>query len=247
MPLALQASHTYFRNMKRILTLSLLSIIAGTSILQAQDFTPLPNSTSPASTAASVATRQEAEENYNALRSQIEELQTAQTDQRKKIQELLREVEDLKQQLSKPKQDAASPEDVRQLAATVQEIDKKRQADKELILGEIKRLGRAVTDTPPVRGKRTSNSSTASTASSGGGESGAGSSAIPSGDSNPSANKPGFYYTVKPGNSFSLIVQGYRDQGIKVTRQQVLDANPKLNPQKLLVGTRIFIPDPSKK
>ena len=61
------------------------------------------------------------------------------------------------------------------------------------------------------------------------------------------ANQQGYYYTVKAGDSLSLIVKGYRDSGVKVTRQQILDANPNLKPDLMIKGAKIFIPDASKK
>ena len=37
------------------------------------------------------------------------------------------------------------------------------------------------------------------------------------------------------------------DQGVKVTTTQILKANPKLDPAKLYVGQKVFIPDPNAK
>ena len=44
----------------------------------------------------------------------------------------------------------------------------------------------------------------------------------------------------------SIIVKAYRDQGIKVTADQILKANPGLDPKNLIVGKKIFIPAPAQ-
>ena len=48
-------------------------------------------------------------------------------------------------------------------------------------------------------------------------------------------------------DKLSMIVQAYRQKGVKVTMQQVKEANPDVDPNKLLVGQKILIPDPSAK
>jgi LysM repeat protein len=42
------------------------------------------------------------------------------------------------------------------------------------------------------------------------------------------------------------LAKAYRDQGIKVTSEQILKANPGLNPNTLKVGQKIFIPAPAQ-
>ncbi len=52
----------------------------------------------------------------------------------------------------------------------------------------------------------------------------------------------------KKDDTLSLIAQAYREQqGIKVTTKQIADANPNVNPAKLHVGMKIFIPAPKVK
>ena len=47
---------------------------------------------------------------------------------------------------------------------------------------------------------------------------------------------------VKPGETLSAILQACRDQNIKVTQKQIIDANPGLKPDLLRPGQKIFIP-----
>jgi len=52
---------------------------------------------------------------------------------------------------------------------------------------------------------------------------------------------------VKRGDTLSTIVAACRQQGIKVTMDQVRKANPNLKSGRLLPGQKVFIPDPVKK
>ena len=54
----------------------------------------------------------------------------------------------------------------------------------------------------------------------------------------------GFDYTIEKNDNLSMIVQAYREKNIKVTIDQILKANPGLNPDRLRVGQKIFIPAP---
>lgn len=54
----------------------------------------------------------------------------------------------------------------------------------------------------------------------------------------------GFEHPIAKGDTLGAVVQAYRDQGIKVTRKMVQDANPNVNWDKLVIGRKIFIPKP---
>jgi LysM repeat protein len=58
------------------------------------------------------------------------------------------------------------------------------------------------------------------------------------------SDKPqqGVEHVVKQGETLSGIVAACREQHIKVTKKQILDANPGLNPDLLIQGKKIFIP-----
>jgi LysM repeat protein len=51
-------------------------------------------------------------------------------------------------------------------------------------------------------------------------------------------------YVVKSHETLSLIVDAYRDQGIKVTVAQVRKANGLTSKSVLHVGQKLFIPKP---
>jgi outer membrane murein-binding lipoprotein Lpp len=171
------------------------------------------------------------------LSGQIQDLLAAQEQQTKKIDALSKEISDLRDKVNTPQvSDSASRDDLKNLAEKVQEIDKKRQADRELILKELGNLSSKTAggsgETPKHGGKSVSNNSK------------------PVDD--PGANAPatpqkGYYYTVKSGDTLAGIAKAYRDEGVKVTTTQILKANPGLDANKLFSGKKIFIPDPNAK
>jgi len=176
-----------------------------------------------AAAAAAKAERDAAEERYKRLNSAVEDLLAAQTEQQKRIAALAKEVESLREQQSRPRASYASEEDLRRLAEKIQEIDKKRADDKELILKEIGKLGKTLSATPVKPLKPIT------------------------ADTTPSATpNKGFEYEIKSGDTLSVIVQAYGEKGIKVTVKQILKANPGLDEKKLQVGQKIFIPAPEK-
>jgi hypothetical protein len=164
------------------------------------------------------------EERLNKLSAQIDVLVEAKDQLSKKIEGLEGQIRDLQTQVSKPTGNYASADDVKQLADAIKEVDKKRQEDNERVVKELQNLGKSLSGPshrpsstqPPVHVDDTTGS------------------------------QDGYYYTVQEGDTPSLIVKAYRDKGIKVTVQQVLDANPGLKATNMKVGQKIFIPKPKQ-
>jgi LysM repeat protein len=117
---------------------------------------------------------------------------------------------------------------LKKLAAQVQEIDKKRQDDNELILKQIANLGKTGGVSIPVH--RTT-------------------ATVSTNDPNATGTIPqkGYDYKIAANDTVSGIAKAYRAQGVKVTTAQILAANPGLNPNSLIVGKTIFIPDANAK
>ena len=204
--------------MKRILYISLLSLLITAPLVRGQD-----------SAAAAIASRQEAEENYKSLKGHVDDLIAAQADQERKLQALAREVAALREQLGKPapNNNYATQEETKHLADAITELDQKRKADNEKIVNEISRqiakLGKLPPPPPPARIEKPAVSEPAT-----------------SGNTKP--NEEGYTYEVKPDDNFSKIAAAYREQGVKVTWQQIAKANPTADSSKLKVGQKIFIP-----
>ncbi len=180
---------------------------------------------------ASLARAQDAatQQQIDKLYGQIQDLTEAQAAQNKRLDALEKDISDLHDKLNQPSASgSADADDLKKLAAQVQEIDKKRQDDNELILKQIEKLGK-------VSGVSTSVHRTSSTVS--------------TNDPNATATGPqkGYDYTIAANDTVSAIAKACRAQGVKVTSAQILAANPGLNPNSLIVGKKIFIPDPNAK
>jgi LysM repeat protein len=204
--------------MKRIRRFSAVCFLSFAPLLRGQELNP--NAMPPVA-----VSREEATENYNTLKGHVDDLLAAQADQLKQIQGLKKELEDLRQQAAKPNGNYASQDDLKQLADTIRELDKKRAADNEAILKE---MGKAMSAPPPTHATVKPAATDAGTATA----------------TAPNAEQDGFYYTIKKDDTLGLIAKAYRDQGVKVSSKQIADANPNVNPEKLHVGVKIFIPAP---
>jgi hypothetical protein len=52
----------------------------------------------------------------------------------------------------------------------------------------------------------------------------------------------GYEYVVRAGDSLSSIVQNFTRAGVPVSIEEILQANPGLEPTRLLIGQKIFVP-----
>ena len=175
-------------------------------------------------------------ERLGKLSGLIDDLIAAKDVQNKKIDELAKAVDALQQQQSKPNASYATQDDLKGVRESLKEIDRKQQKDNEHILKELDNLSKTLRTPPPK-------------ATAGGATDNAGSGAkMPDTTGvNPQPHpEKGFEYVVKENDTISAIAKAYNDQGIKVTIKQILDANPKVKPETLKVGQKIFIPAPAQ-
>jgi LysM repeat protein len=194
--------------MKKI-SLWVLMLVFTASLVQAQE----------------TATQQQ----IDKLSGQIQDLLDAQAQQGKRIDALEKEISDLRDKVNTPVvSDSASRQDLKDLAEKVQEIDQKRQDDRDLILKKIEDLGKTIAVVPPTTHKPAS---------------------TPKSDDadTPATPQNGYEYTIKQGDTLGLIAKAYRDKGVKVTKAQIIAANPKINPNVLIPEHKIFIPDAAAK
>ena len=163
------------------------------------------------------------DERLNKLAGQIEDLQAASVQTQKRISDLAKDIQDLKDGQGKNTGNYATQDDLKQLTAKLQEIDQKRMDDNDKILGEIEKLGKA--SPPPDKKKPT-----------------------PVVDNTPASNTPdkGYEYVIQNNDTLSTIIAAYREKNIKVTLDSILKANPNLKPTSLRVGQKIFIPAPAQ-
>ena len=181
------------------------------------------------SLAAARAQDDATQQQINKLSGQVQDLLDAQALQAKRITALETEISELHDKSSQPgAADTANADDLKKLAEQVQELAKKQQADNDLILKEIGKLGK-VSGSPS--GHRSTPNVTTNAAA---------------GGSTTGGRENGYEYKVAAGDNLKIIAKAYRDQGIKVTSEQILKANPGLNPNTLKVGQKIFIPAPAQ-
>lgn len=167
------------------------------------------------------------EERLNKLSGDIQNIIERQAAQDKKIDDLIRDFQNFQQaQLNKPAADYASQEDLKTLAAKIQEVDRKRQEDNDAITETLRKLGKTIATTPTRRSQPV----------------------LPNDAGSPgTGDKPqkGFEYKVQSGDTLGAIIKACEEQKkVRLTLKQVLDANPGLKPEKMYVGQKIFIPLP---
>jgi septal ring factor EnvC (AmiA/AmiB activator) len=170
------------------------------------------------------------QQQIDKLSGEIQDLRDAMGAQDKRLAALETKINDLTDKInSSGSGGVASADDLKKLADVVQEVDKKRQADNEAVLKELDKLDKALGVTGSSR------KSTATTSATTG-------SSTPAGGA-----QKGYYYEIKTGDNLTAISKAYREQGVKVTAEQIQAANPGLNPRNMVVGKKIFIPDPNAK
>lgn len=166
------------------------------------------------------------------ITGEIQDVEDTLSEQDKRISALEKEISDLQNKVNTPQaNNYASEDDLKSLAAAVQEIDRKRQEDNQKILDVLKNLGRGESRHPSTINPSPVPPSPTPIANGAGGP-------------GPGGQQNGYYYTIAPGNTLLAIAKAYRAQGVKVTVDEILRANPGLNAKSLIVGQKIFIPAP---
>jgi len=170
------------------------------------------------------------QQQLDKLSGQLQDVQDALRLQDQRIAALERQIGELRDKVNTPApvNDYASNADLKKLAEQLQDVDRKRADDHEVILAQLEKLSKAVAVAPPPPRQPARTTKTEDT---------------------PPADVPqkGYYYEVKQGDNLGLIIKAYREQGVKVTKSQIIKANPKMNPDVLIPGKKIFIPDASAK
>lgn len=174
-----------------------------------------------ASSASAAAERQYSDERYKRLNSAVEDLQASQIILQKRISALVEELHSTREQQAKSALNYSSHEDLKRLWERIQELDRKREEDKKLILEEIRKLAATPAISPEPPPKRTSPPELV-----------------------PASPQKVYEYEVKQGDTLAAIVAAYQQNGIKVTLDQVLKANPNLKPKSLRPRQKVIIPVP---
>jgi len=171
----------------------------------------------------------------------VEDLLAAQAEQQKRIAALAKEIDELRAQQNQPNPVYASQEDLRKLAekfqGTVQEIDQKRVADNETIKSKLDVIAKAMNSVASAPPKKPAPKIAPPPADN---------STSPAAPAGATPEKGYGYYTIRANDTPSSIAKAYNDQGIKLTSDQILKANPGLDERKLIPGRKIWIPAPAQ-
>jgi LysM repeat protein len=184
-----------------------------------------------AEAASAIADKQDAEERYKRMSADVESMMAANVALQKKVSALeneLQKVREEQSELRSANKNDGTTDSLKKLAEKIQEVDKKRESDKELILAEFAKLGKTLAAAPTQR----TSSKPVITESTG--------------------PEKGFPHTVESGETLGKIVSDYnaafKSKGMKtVTQKQVMDANPNVNWNRLKIGQKIFVPAPPEK
>ena len=168
------------------------------------------------------------QERLDKLSGRIDDLVAGQEALTKQMNELRREMEAVRELASKPQGNWASQDALERVAKGIEDVDRKRIADSELVQKQLEKIRQALEKPlPPM--KRTTLAAPKDN---------------PPPEQPPKTDRPqqGVEHVVKAGETLSGIVAACREQKIKVTQKQILEANPGLKPDLLIPGKKIFIP-----
>jgi septal ring factor EnvC (AmiA/AmiB activator) len=181
--------------------------------------------------AAAAAAREEGEARYQRLNARLDDIETAFQRfraEREKLESEIRSLRDQVSRLSDNSQGAATQESIKRLADAIEEVDKKRLKDQDNVSSAFRELeklmakggGTAPRVNPPPKAQPT-----------------------PKVDG---GSGKGYEYLIRANDNATKIAAALREQkGLKVTPQQIIDANPGLDWTRLRIGQKIFIPDSS--
>lgn len=193
--------------------------------------------------AARAANREASEESYRRLNSAVEDLMASQLETRRQLDKITESLQRVSVEArSKPSDNTfVTREEFNKLKDIVRDIDAKRVADAEEIKQRIDELGKSLSASVKEAARRTAEASRAAPEP----------RPEPRSSSPPAAAgtavpQDGVYYTVEKGNTLSAIVNAHNEQlkkqGLRTSLKLVLAANPKVKPENIYVGQKLFIP-----
>ena len=204
-------------------------LLAG--FLTASLFLCLPSGAQDPS-AVVTAHREEMENNFKRMGAKMEQLEDSLRSQQQRISSLDAEIHSLRNEVDRLKtrnESAATQDSIKRLADKIEEVDKKRIADNDLIILQLKSLGKTITKSVIQSEPRPEAPSSKQGSS-----------------EQTGPPEKSWAYQIKDGDNLSKIVTDLRAQKVNVTLKQILDANPKLDPKRLQIGQTIYIPQPTQ-
>ena len=184
------------------------------------------------------AAEREAEERHRTVTKRLDGIEESFAALQKNVTALRDEVRRLKDELDRSKsrnEGAATQESIKYLAEKIEEVDKKRVNDSELVKKKFDELRKFILENPgspranpqPPTGGNPTRSNTGGAPK-----------------TNPDGKQPGYIYKIKDKDTLAGILSALRKQGINLTQKQIEQANEGVNWNKLKIGQEIFIPQP---
>jgi septal ring factor EnvC (AmiA/AmiB activator) len=167
------------------------------------------------------------QERLDKLTGRIEDLENSRDALKKRLDDLAKELESVRELSSKPTANYARPEDLNRLADAIKDVDRKRMDDAEKIHTELLKLRDLLKAPLPSPKQKTASLPKEKSA-----------------PEQPVTDDKVFPYVIQSGDTLEAIVQAYKEKNIKVTVAGILKANPGLKAERLIVGKKIFIPAP---
>ncbi len=168
------------------------------------------------------------------INGRIQNLTEMQAAQGKKIADLEKQISNLSDKLNQPAaNNSASADDLKKLAEQVKDLAKKQQDDNDQIVKTLEKLAKGGgVSTPSHKQPAVSNDN----------------ASPPSSAATAGGKQNGYYYPVKKDDTLIAIAKAYSAElKTKITVELILAENPGLDPNKMPVGKKIFIPDPNAK
>lgn len=187
----------------------------------------------------SVASAQNAatQQQIDRLSGQIQDLTESQARFNQRLDAIERSLNDLRDKASTPVvNDYASRAELKQLIADLRQIDQKRKEDSENIARQLQNLAKVAAGTP-----------VATTSSHPHPHLHTATQPEPSDTAAPGNAPVPTRYKVKNGDNLGLIVKHLKAKGVNITKPEIIAANPKINPNVLIPGSTLVIPEPSSK
>ena len=192
----------------------------------------------PSSNLLSAAARQEMEEKIKRLRAELEDMKALNNSLTESLNTLTRQVKAQNDAMKKfadaykiALSDYVRKSELDALAKSVREIERNRKSDQAQVVKKFAELKKLILENPPKVIQ------------------------VPSNPSNNSSGRPsrsdepkGVEHEVGKGQTLTAIIAAFNDQlkkegrRARVTLSQVKAANPGLNPDRVTVGQKIFIP-----
>jgi len=190
---------------------------------------------------------QQAEEDVERLRARVQKLETA-------AAELRTQLGDVRNTASSAGQNAVTQDQLKKVVDQLRDLDKRRQDDNDKIVAQLKRLAEIPAPALPPeteKAEKPGKKRGATKAAADGAarpaqvEQSKGGTNAPAAEVKPAlpADYEFYEHTIAEGQTLGEIIAEYnKAYTLKVRLKHVLEANPKLNPNRMVVGKKIRIP-----